>query len=606
MRQKKLIWHIFPATLMVTIGALAITLLSSSSALEQFYTDWTKSALEDRAFLIEEQVIHLLQSGEKEDLNSFCRRVGRRSSTRITVIAPNGSVIADSDEDPEKMSNHSGRPEISHAAKGQTGSALRFSTTLGLTMLYVAVPIQPFLPSATEPSSYSLRMAVPASFIDKTLHTIRLKVGGIGLGVAFLAMIAAIIVSRRITKPLEEMTAGAEQFARENFSAHLPTAENMSREVAALSSAMNSMAVKLQERINNITKQHNELKSVLTAMVEGVFVVDSEKQVAAINTAAANLLRTSETKAVGLGIQEIIRNIQLGKMVDRVLDGSDRVEESIVLTENGQEAYLQCRGVRLYDGNNECFGAVITMNDVTQIKLLENMRRDFVANVSHELMTPLTSIKGYAETLLDNDLTDPEQAAQFLRIIIRQADRLTALVHDLLKLSRIEKEEEAGELDFILSPLKRILMEAIQVCLVQAQAKEMDIQLSCPDNIEASVDPALIEQAVVNLLVNAIKYSTKGSKVLVQAELHNPSTEAGNVSILVRDFGVGIEKHHLPKLFERFYRSDKARSRKLGGTGLGLAIVKHIVQAHKGSVTVQSEPGIGTTFKIILPMAQFS
>jgi len=227
-----------------------------------------------------------------------------------------------------------------------------------------------------------------------------------------------------------------------------------------------------------------------------------------------------------------------------------------------------------------------------------------VANVSHELMTPLTSIKGYTETILDSGQDDKEQTEKFLKIIIRQSDRLQAIVNDLLELSRIEKEIEYNEIHPVPTNVKNVLNESIQVCNLKAAEKNMTIQLDCPDDLIAPMDAQLMEQATANLLVNAIKYSNPSSRVEMKAELRTVENDSEMIAVSVRDFGVGIGQEHLPRLFERFYRSDKDRSRKLGGTGLGLAIVKHIVQAHNGSVDVESEIGKGTIFTILIPATQ--
>jgi two-component system phosphate regulon sensor histidine kinase PhoR len=245
------------------------------------------------------------------------------------------------------------------------------------------------------------------------------------------------------------------------------------------------------------------------------------------------------------------------------------------------------------------------MNDVTRLKKLENIRRDFVANVSHELKTPITSIKGYAETIIDGGMEDREQDKEFLNVIVRQADRLHAIVDDLLSLSRIEQETEHDQIQLVNGSLKEVLLEAFEVCEIKAVEKQISLELDCPDDVQVPMDGPLLEQAVVNLLVNAIKYSHEGGRVAVTVS-HGEAEDQGTVALSVRDFGVGIEQKHLPRLFERFYRSDKARSRKLGGTGLGLAIVKHIAQVHNGTVTVESELGEGTVFTILLPFSQQS
>ena len=238
------------------------------------------------------------------------------------------------------------------------------------------------------------------------------------------------------------------------------------------------------------------------------------------------------------------------------------------------------------------------LNDVTRYRHLENLRRDFVANVSHELKTPIASIKGFVETLLDGALNQPEDAQRFLKIISNHVERLNNIIEDLLSLSKIEQSEEAANLPLIEAPLWGVLEAALHGCQSQAEAKKIELSLVCDENVTAQIDPPLLEQAVINLVDNAIKYSESGGRVLVEV-----ATAANELSIAVRDQGCGIAAEHLPRLFERFYRVDRARSRKLGGTGLGLAIVKHIVQAHRGTIDVASTPGVGSVFTIHLPIS---
>nr|MBF0222192.1 PAS domain S-box protein [Desulfobulbaceae bacterium] len=599
MRAKKLVWHIFPANLLITVGSLLALLWYSSVAFNTFYNNWLAADLEDRAYLIEEQIATLVGQNKPQELKALCRRLGRKTSTRITVIQPSGKVVADSDEDPDIMSNHSNRPEIVTAFSGKTGSQLRVSATLGVKMLYVAIP---FTHKDGDTNKFHiLRMAMPVSAMDQALQTLRIKVALSGLMVVLLAMFAAILVSRRISRPLEIMTEVSKQFAKENFTTSLPITPHCSLEVASLATAMNSMAQKLRERFNTIVQQRNELQTILTSMAEAILVVDNDKQIKTLNTAATFLFGISAHKAINKSTQEILRNINIERLVNATLTSVKVVTEEITIDKGGEKLFLQYSGVQLHGDSGHSFGAVMTFNDVTHIRKLENIRQEFVANVSHELMTPLTSIKGYAETILDSTQDDKEQTEKFLQIILRQSDRLQAIVSDLLELSRIEQEIEHNEIHLVQTNLKTVLEQAIQVCTHKAAEKHMEIQLECPPLLTAPIDPQLMEQATVNLLVNAIKYSHPANPIKINAGLLSTGNNQEMISISIRDFGIGIGQEHLPRLFERFYRSNKDRSRKLGGTGLGLAIVKHIVQAHNGSVEVISEVGKGTTFTIVIP-----
>jgi len=329
-------------------------------------------------------------------------------------------------------------------------------------------------------------------------------------------------------------------------------------------------------------------------MVEGVVAVDMDERVISVNEAGARLLGISPEQSHGRSIQEVVRNKALQELVGRTIKSHESVEGDIVLRNDG-ECFLQAHGTKLHDANNRAFGAVIVLNDVTRIRRLETVRRDFVANVSHELKTPITSIKGFVETLLDGAMNEPADAERFLRIVSRQTDRLNAIVEDILLLSCIEDQTDKAKIELEKSSIREMLESAVGVCELQAREKNIRIELECEDRLMARVNAPLMEQAVINLVDNAIKYSETGKTVFVQA-----SEAERELLIRVRDQGCGIDPEHQSRIFERFYRVDKARSRKMGGTGLGLAIVKHIVLVHGGSIGVNSTPGKGTTFTIYL------
>ncbi|MBC8318520.1 MAG: PAS domain-containing protein [Desulfobulbaceae bacterium] len=605
MQSKKLVWHIFPVNLFITLGAMFLVTWYGSVTLHSFYNTQMAESLEDRAWLIEDQVIHFMSSGQYKELEEFCRKSGRKSFTRITVILPSGVVIADSNEDAHGMENHGDRPEIKTAFKGETGSSVRFSATLAKNMLYVAVPLYAETGISNRDKGNAplavLRVSLPVSAIDHILYGVQLKIAFGAILVAIVAAIGTMVVARRISRPLELIKEGAERFAKGDFEKPLALSEDMALEVQTLSDSMNHMARQLEERINTIVQQRNEQNTVLSSMLESVIVVDTKGKVVGINKAASKLLNIRIQDAAGKSIQEVIRNIHLQRLVGKILASDKAVMEEIVLAKEGRDLFLQTNGVKLFNSGGKSFGALMVLNDVTRLRRLETVRRDFVANVSHELKTPITSIKGYAETILDSGLADAEQAKKFLEIIVRQSNQLHAIVNDLLSLARIEQETDKEDIVVTRGKVGDVLQAAVQVCSVKAQEKDIAIHMDCVDDLQCVMDSSLMEQAVSNLVINAIKYSDPGGRV----EIRGYETEQDGeemIAVSVRDYGVGIGKEHLPRLFERFYRSDKARSRKLGGTGLGLAIVKHIAQAHNGKVSVESELGKGSVFTILLPI----
>jgi two-component system phosphate regulon sensor histidine kinase PhoR len=390
------------------------------------------------------------------------------------------------------------------------------------------------------------------------------------------------------------MQRGAQRFARGDLGFRLPVPAT--EELESLALALNQMATELHDRINRITEQRNELDTVLSSMVEGVIAFDKDGRVINLNQAAANILGISTAVSRGRTLREVIRNADLQQCIARVLERQETQESEIVLSDN---LYLQTHGAVLYDAHNNPVGAVVVLNDITRIKHLEHVRRDFVANVSHELRTPVTAIKGFVETLQEGAIHDPESAIRFLGIIGAHIDRLNAIVGDLLTLSRIETAADLHAVTLIPGSVNEVVRAAIENCSAEASEKSIKLEVAMSGNIMALIDSAQLEKAVVNLLTNAIRYSEPGSTVTIRIE-----KVAGEIVISVQDHGCGISEEHLPRIFERFYRVDNDRSRKLGGTGLGLAIVKHIALAHQGRVSVQSQPGKGSTFRVHLPTSE--
>jgi two-component system phosphate regulon sensor histidine kinase PhoR len=389
------------------------------------------------------------------------------------------------------------------------------------------------------------------------------------------------------------MAGVADRFARGDLAHRAMAPETV--EFERLAVALNRMAASLRERIEALRRRNGLYAAVLSSMAEGVIALDGEGRLISINQSAAEMLELDAQRAVGRALPEVSRNVLLERLARRVLDGEEPLEGEIVL-HNGRERYVAASGTLLRDAEGRRIGALIVLDEITQVRQLQSVRRHFVANVSHELRTPITAIRGFIETLREGAVDDPERAARFLQIVSDQAQRLSKIIEDLLALSRIEQESDQEAVSRVRTCLADVLHAAARDCEVQAAERNVAVQIDCPDSLTASVSPHLLEQAVANLLDNAIKYSDEGAGVEVRAR-----TEEGDVLIDVRDRGCGIPPEHLPRIFERFYCVDKARSRKLGGTGLGLAIVKHIARAHAGSLSVESQPGVGSTFTIRLP-----
>ncbi|MFQ5449499.1 MAG: ATP-binding protein [Nitrospinaceae bacterium] len=589
MARKRLLWQLYPTYLIITLAALTAVGWYALNTLRDFYYSQIKADLEARAHLVEPQVADIFNTRDAAAADALSKKLGNKVSMRLTLIDPSGQVLGDSHEDPARMDNHAGRPEVHDALMGSsTGTSIRFSHTLNEKMMYLALPVR-----GGDRIAGVVRTSLPVTFIDRQLRSIEVRIALGGLVIALLAAGISLKVSRRITRPLEDMKQVAEQFARGNLAQKVHVSDSV--EIGGLAEGLNQMARQLDERIRTITAERNQREAVLLSMVEGVLAVDAGERIISMNQAAADFMGVDRDASHGRSIQEVVRNSDLQQFVKKTLAGREVVEADVILN-HVEERYLQARGTVLKDGNDRGIGAVVVLNDVTRLRRLENVRRDFVANVSHELKTPITSIKGSVETLLEGAIRQPEDAQRFLEIIARQVDRLNAIIEDLLSLSRLEQDPEKSGIQLEDAELKPLLQTVLQDCAVKASEQNIQVVLICDDGLRAKINPALLEQAVVNLVDNAIKYGGPEKKVEVEAA-RNPS----EIIIRVRDRGSGIEKLHLPRLFERFYRIDQARSRKLGGTGLGLGIVKHIAQVHGGSVQVESSLGQGSVFSIHLP-----
>jgi two-component system phosphate regulon sensor histidine kinase PhoR len=486
------------------------------------------------------------------------------------------------------MDNHANRPEIIEALAGQTGQSLRFSNTLMQRMLYMAVPIKD-----QQNVLAVLRTSLPATAVETEIRSIQIKIALGGCIIALLAAGISWVVSRRISQPIENMKKSAEHFAAGDLSHRLTPPDT--EEMGGLADAMNQMAAQLNERIETIISQRNQLETVLTSMLEGVIAIDTEERIVSINRAAAQLFDMEPANCQNKSIQEVIRSPALQQFIRKALSNKNPSEEDITVFQN-EERVIDVKSSALLDANRHQIGTLVVFHDVTQLRRLEDMRRDFVANVSHEIKTPLTAIKGFVETLQQGNVEKAKEKERFLGIIQKHVDRLNAIIEDLLALSRIEQENERKEINFQQAKIEDIFQAAIQLCRAKAEEKKIRIDFDCEKDASAIFDSTLIEQAVVNLLDNALKYSEPQSTVLLKSELQN-----SEMIISVEDHGIGIAQKHLPRLFERFYRVDKSRSRKEGGTGLGLAIVKHIAHAHGGHVAVESKIGEGSRFSIHLP-----
>jgi two-component system phosphate regulon sensor histidine kinase PhoR len=551
----------------------------------------TQNMLQAHAILLRDIAVPMLEASIDVGLQRRLHLLGTAISTRFTVIRADGTIVADSDEEPSHTDNHASRPEIIAARTQGFGTATRFSHTVHKRMMYVALPVQ-----VHDQLVGYVRTALPLTIVDSRLAYLRTIVF-LGAGIAaVVGLLVGLFFARRVTQPLTSMTTIAASIASENYDQQVQTRAR--DEIGTLAGAFNRVTSRLRERMETLAREHNQLLAILGSMVEGVIAVDREERVVHMNQAAGTILHALPETSIGNHIWEITRVRPVVEILTDTIRGTGELVREVQIVEQPSDQRVELHASPLRNSHGELTGAVVVLHDVTELRRLENVRREFVANVSHELRTPVTTIKGFIETLRDGTLDDREQAEYFLEIIARHADRLHAIIEDLLSLSRLEQGAEAAELPRTETVLADVLQAAVQDCAAKAMARQVTVTVACDSALRARINAPLLEQAIVNLLNNAINYSKDNSKIWLEA-----NQDGSELAIQVRDQGIGIPQQHLPRLFERFYRVDKARSRERGGTGLGLAIVKHITLAHGGRVSVTSAVGQGSTFSLHLPMA---
>ena len=524
---------------------------------------------------------------------------------RVTLILPDGTVLADSEADPRGMENHKGRPEVASALSGRLSVSRRRSATVGEELVYAAAPLY-----ARDGSvEGALRIALHVPNFDRALAGSRWTLALAALAFVAAAIAAAWAFSRMTSRPIAALARAARAYGSGLAASTAEGASALSaadpEEIQVLASTLDSMAAEINARIAAVESQGRELEAILDAMSEAVLALDSGLAIRIVNPAARTLFGL-ESDGTGRLLLEATRSSALQEVAASCLESGENEEAEISLffpslSERVFRVFAaplksNAPGDAAVSGGDASNGVVLVLGDITALRRLERVRRDFVANVSHELRTPVQLVKGFAETLREGALEEPEQARRFVGIIERNAARMESLISDLLSLASLEREDGL-RLKTELTSIAPILEGARQAILPKAAGKNMTVLVECDEALEVKAEAGLLEQAVVNLIDNAVKYSPPDTSVHVSAW-----AEQGFLLIEIRDQGFGIPASDLGRIFERFYRVDKARSRDLGGTGLGLAIVKHIAMAHGGDVSVESWEGEGSTFKIRIPL----
>lgn len=536
-------------------------------------------------------------------LHNTVMELSRQARVRITIIRQDGTVLADSAVSPEGLAdidNHLSRPEVSMALAAGLGTDIRASQTTGERTYYVALLLVP--PAAKQAGTPVVRLGLPLTSIDERVRYVQGNLAA-AFGAAFLvAMALSLWVSRNLTKPLSDMAAAARRLAGGTLGGRL--AVSSTDEVGLLAETLNQMTEQLELKIKEVSDDRAQLLAMLIAMVEGVMVLDYRGTVVQVNPALERMFSLGLTESRGRHHADLIRHEGLNALVSSVLQTRTGQGGEITLSPSGRCLRVEASIAGGSQEHEAC--AVFVFHDITELRRLEKIRKDFVANVSHELRTPLTSIKGYVEALLDGGKDDPETATGFLEIIMRQSNRLNLILDDLLQLSQIE----SGQVLFRHEPveLRALLERTLAVIKPLADKKRHRLELSLPkDPVLVLGDEERLVQVFINLLENAVKYTPDDGRIAItlhSAPQGTVTAEHSMVEVVVADSGIGIPEGDRPRVFERFYRVDKARSRELGGTGLGLAIVKHIVEAHHGQVWVEGNDPRGSRFVVRLPLSR--
>jgi two-component system phosphate regulon sensor histidine kinase PhoR len=592
--------------LLITAVLLISLELYLSNTITTSYISNLKGSLITQAGLIADHI----PSSVQKDLDDVCRNFKTKTGARVTIIDSSGRVLGDSDEPSAVMENHGDRPEIKDAEISDTGSSVRYSKTLRKNLLYIAVAI----PHGS--GKRFLRLSVPLIEIEQAIRTMRMRVIVAAVAVFCAVILLGIFQTRRITRSIEEITDFSKEVAAGNFRRRLFLQEK--GEIGELGKNISGMAQELGVRLQQSEEEKNKVEAILRNMSDGLILTDTKGTIMLSNTAVKTLF-SLQSDCEGKTLMESLRNPDLPEIVDEVVKFKERVVHELALS-SPTERYLMATATPFYSSHpqKELSGVVMTFHDITRLRKLEQIRKDFVANVSHEIKTPITAIKGFAETLIEGALYDKENAAKFLLMIKNHSERLNSLVDDLLTLSRIE----LGDIEIRKEHLHihEVIDSVFTTLADKAQSKRLYLKKEIsPEASEIDADRNRLIQILLNLVDNGTKFTEKGGITVSvkkaeskEQRAKEPGTAspithdlspADFIEITVTDTGMGIPKKHLPRMGERFYRVDRARSRELGGTGLGLAIVKHLVKAHGWEMEIESSEGTGTAVRLICPTA---
>jgi len=567
-----LFFKVFLSFCLIILSFSILVFFFSFKTIKNHYINTLSLDLKNLAYTLKLKVLPLIEEKDFKRLDSLVKEIGKKIKTRITIIAPSGKVLADSEKNPEFMENHNNRPEVKQAKIKGFGKSLRFSTTVKEEMLYVAIPVK-----SKEKFLGILRVSLFLKDINRLLNNLKNRIFGIVIFMTFLSLLGAFFFSKNLSYPLKELVSASKKLADGDFSARVSFKRK--GEIGELAESFNKMSEELKRLFDNLTLKQEELNSIISSLEEGLLVLDKKGKIILFNE---SFKKIAQINPEGKFWWEVLRNPEVDKLIEKA-----KKEERVSSKELELNGKVFLCSLVFIPSKEEL---IIVLHDITEFKKLEKIKKDFVVNVSHELRTPLTAIKGYVETLEEEIKGNSKH---YLDIIKKHTERLINIVSDLLLLSELEEKGLTQIKEDV--NLEEIAKNVCKIFEQKAKEKNLELNLICENKPVIKGDPFKLEQMFINLIDNAIKYTEEGE---VSVFLRQTDKE---VIIKVKDTGIGIPKEHLDRIFERFYVVDKSRSKKLGGTGLGLSIVKHIVLLHNGKIDVESTPGKGTEFTITFP-----
>jgi len=580
LRFKLTVTYIF----LILISMLILGIYLFHSIEEYFYTS-LKIRLISQAQLAGKLIEDTPHDWSPESINHLSQTISGEGNVRVTIISRDGRVLGDSEKDFRLMENHLNRPEFMEAQKKGIGTSVRRSSTLNTDMMYAAVPLK-----RDGRTAGFLRLAYPLSEAKHAFLKMWAPMLLAILTVFILSVPISLLLGKKITKPIEKLNEFAKEITKGNYKTRAEVYG--SDEIGELANTLNHMAETIKEKINLLSEERTKLKTILANMNSGIIMINKNGRIELLNPAAEKLLTHSKDSCTGMHYTSAVKSSKLISLISEAFKKNEIIEEKETI--NNKKTF-EITVIPLKNQRKKTAGLIVVLHDITKISKLEKIRRDFVANASHELRTPVTSIKGFAETLLDGAMYDHKACREFIEIINREADRLIRLINELLELSKIEAKEV--KLSFKPMDIRMLVSESVKRMEKQFTEAELTVEVKLPKNeVIVNIDKELIEQVLFNLMDNAIKYTPKGGRIEIEA-----ADKEHDVIVWVRDTGIGIPPKDIDRIFERFYRVDKARSRKAGGTGLGLSIVKHIIDVHGGMVGVNSTLGKGSEFFFTLP-----